>query len=112
MSAKRNAKIKVGITLVLFAIAVVGSMPASAQTTAAITGRVTDASGGIVPGAKITVRDVERGTVWPAETNSDGIYDLPRLPIGTYEIKVEKQGFKAATRSSIALEVNQVARLD
>ena len=45
-------------------------------------------------------------------TNSDGIYDLPQVPIGTYNIKVEHTGFQAAQQSNITLVFNQVARLD
>ena len=45
-------------------------------------------------------------------TNSDGIYDLPQVPIGTYNIKVEHTGFQAAQQSNITLVLNQVARLD
>ena len=55
--------------------------PASAQeVTAAITGRVTDPSGAIIPGAKVTATDQNRGTEWPTQTNADGFYNLRSLP--------------------------------
>lgn len=84
----------------------------SQQVTAAITGRVTDPSGALISGAKVTATDTERGTIWRTVTNSEGIYDLPRVPVGTYSIKVEQQGFQAATQSNITLVLNQVARVD
>ncbi len=82
------------------------------QVTAAITGRVTDPSGAVVVGAKVVATDIDRGTSWPAVTNADGIYNLPRLSIGAYNVKVEKQGFQAEQRSNVVLQLNDVARLD
>lgn len=77
-----------------------------------MTGLVTDSSGAAVPTAKVTATDVNRGTEWPTETNAEGVYAFPRIPAGTYNLRVEAEGFKAATRSNIVLEVNQRARVD
>ncbi len=82
------------------------------QVTAAITGRVTDPSGAAVTDAKVIATDKDRGTEWPTATNNEGVYNLPRLPIGTYSVKVEHAGFQTATVSSVVLELNAVARLD
>jgi hypothetical protein len=82
------------------------------QVTAAFTGKVTDSSGAPVPEARVTAIDTERGTQWPTVTNEEGAYNLPRVPVGTYNLKVEHDGFQTATQSHITLELNQVARLD
>ena len=82
------------------------------QVSAAITGRVTDPSGGAIAKARITATDTERGSVFSTVSNSEGIYDLPRIPVGTYTVKVEQQGFQAAQQSNVLLELNQTARLD
>lgn len=82
------------------------------QITAAITGKVTDASGAPIPNAKVTATDAQRDTVWPTETNADGVYNLPRLPVGTYNVRVADPGFATAVRSGILLVLNQTARLD
>jgi hypothetical protein len=82
------------------------------QVTAAVTGKVTDPTGAAVPGAKVTATDTERGTEWPTISNAEGIYNLPRLPVGTYNVKVESQGFQTAQQSNIRLQLNDVARLD
>ena len=89
------------------------TLPVHAQeVSAGLTGRVTDPSGGAVIGAVVTTRDRERGTSWSDTTNEDGIYAYPRIPGGTYSLKVEAAGFKTYTHSDIALEVNQRGRVD
>ncbi len=82
------------------------------QVAAAITGLVTDASGAAIVGAKITATDVERGETFPTQTDSSGFYNLPRVPVGTYNIKAEDTGFQSAQKSNVLLVLNQVARVD
>jgi Carboxypeptidase regulatory-like domain len=99
---------------VIFLISVFGlALNSQAQeVTAAFTGRVTDPSGSPIAGAKVTATDTQRGTQWPTVTNNDGNYSIPRIPVGTYTVRVENQGFQAAQQSNITLVLNQVARLD
>jgi hypothetical protein len=101
------------MTLVL-ATAFVMLEPAalSQQVTAVITGRVVDPSGAVMPGAKVIAKSVERGTEYTTETNAEGLYKLPLLPIGTYDLRVEMTGFQTAVRSGVVLELNQTARID
>jgi hypothetical protein len=80
--------------------------------TAAINGLVTDSSGAAVPSAKVTVQDLDRGTKWPTQANGEGYYNLPRLPIGNYEVRVEANGFQAAVQKSVQLVIDQVAKID
>jgi hypothetical protein len=82
------------------------------QVTAAITGKVTDPTGAVVAGAQISATDTERGAVLRTVTNDEGVYNLPRLPVGTYRVKVEKEGFQSAVQPPLTLQVNQTARLD
>ncbi len=82
------------------------------EVTAAITGRVADPSGASVANAGVTARDVDRGTMWKAQTNEEGVYNLPRLPVGNYEVRVEVAGFQTAIRPAFNLVLNQVARVD
>ena len=96
----------------LMACLMVSAIVWAQEVTAAITGKVTDPSGGAVANAKVSAADTERGTVWPAVTNSEGIYALPRVPVGTYTVKVESPGFQAAQQSNVTLVLNQVAKLD
>src|SRR5437667_1500522 len=103
-----------GRNLILGAIFIMAlGLPVHAQeVSAGLTGRVTDPSGGAVVGAVVTTRDQERGTSWAATTNEDGIYAYPRIPGGTYSLKVEAQGFKSYSHPNIVLEVNQRGRVD
>jgi len=84
----------------------------SQEVTAAINGQVTDPSGAAVSGAKVTVKDLDRGTVFPATTDSAGRYNLPRIPVGSYEVRVEDAGFQISVKSPVVLLLNQVAKLD
>src|SRR5215510_13134211 len=68
------------------------------QVTAAILGNVTDPNGAPVARAKVTARDEARGTIWTTETNTEGVFNLPRVPVGSYEVRVEVQGFRTAVR--------------
>ncbi|MGA7410554.1 MAG: carboxypeptidase-like regulatory domain-containing protein, partial [Bryobacteraceae bacterium] len=82
------------------------------KVTAAITGKVTDASGAAIAGAKVTANDLERGTTQQTVTNSDGDYNIPQVPVGTYTVRVENAGFQTAQQSNLTLVLNQVARID
>ena len=84
----------------------------SQQVTAAIQGQLMDPSGAPVPNATITAKDVDRATTFTSSTNAEGIYSLPRIPIGTYEIKAEAKGFQTAAHTAVTLEMNQIARID
>lgn len=82
------------------------------DVTASITGTVTDQTGAVIAGATVTAKDVARGTVWTATTNDQGVYSLLRVPVGTYDIRVESPGFQAAVQPGVTLVLNQTARLD
>src|SRR5260370_41228952 len=82
------------------------------EVSAGITGRVTEPSGSAIVGAAVTAKDQDRVTEWPTKTNEDGIYALPRIPIGTYSLKIKANGFKTSLQSSPTLEGNQRYRTD
>jgi Carboxypeptidase regulatory-like domain/TonB-dependent Receptor Plug Domain len=104
---------KVAVALFAIFTVIMGGMPLLAQeVTGGITGTVTDPSHAAVPGATVTATDTVRGTVWPTTTNSAGIYNLPRLPAGTYTVKATAAGFATATKPAFELQMNQVARVD
>src|SRR5947209_8766314 len=82
------------------------------ETTAAIVGTITDQRRAVLKGATVTVKDVDRGTVLTTETNASGAYNLPRVPVGIYEVTVAAAGFQTARQARIEVVLNQTARLD
>ena len=66
----------------------------------------------MAPRANVTVKDMDRGTVWKTETNPEGVYAFPRIPAGKYEVRIEAAGFRTAARRDIVLELNARARQD
>ena len=100
--------------ILLLVAGISGSLtPLSAQdVSAAIIGTVTDPSGAPINGAEVTASDADRGTAWTAKTNDSGVYNLPRVPVGNYTVKVTAKGFQTAVRPPFTLVLNQAARLD
>ena len=84
----------------------------SQEVTANIVGTVTDSSGAPIKGAAVTATDVDRGSVWNATTNEDGAYNILRLPIGTYTVKISSSGFENVEHAPFTLVLNQTARVD
>ncbi|HYM12632.1 MAG TPA: carboxypeptidase regulatory-like domain-containing protein [Bryobacterales bacterium] len=84
-----------------------------AQPTATIVGRVTDPSGAVISGAKVTARNADTGLERSTLTGVTGDYELPLLPItGSYSLSIEMQGFQAQEMTGIVLQVDQHARFD
>jgi hypothetical protein len=79
-----------------------------AQTdTGSISGVVTDASGAVIPQAKVTLRNSATGTERVISTNSRGVYSAPNIPPGTYTLTVTRSGFKTSVISNIGVELQR-----
>jgi len=83
-----------------------------AQTTAEITGLVTDTTNAVVPGATVTVVSAGRKTERQTISNAQGYYRLTSLEPGDYRVSVQSPGFRVAIRTGLKLDVNQSLRLD
>jgi hypothetical protein len=94
--------------LAFLAPAAVASAQSQANT-GAIEGTITDASGGVLPGVTVTLTATETGIVRNVVTNDKGLYRAPLLPIGTYDVKAELQGFKRFERTSVKVSVGETA---
>src|SRR5713226_2315094 len=104
-----------GLGLVCIALAVLlcsANVTMGQEVTATITGTATDPSGAAIAGAKVTAKSVERGITYTAETNESGLYRISQLPVGSYELKVEKTGFASLAYPAFVVTLNQVARID
>src|SRR5438046_2051301 len=77
-----------------------------------ILGTVTDASGAVVSGAKVTVRNVGTGLERSTQTSPDGSYSLPELPIGTYTVTATQSGFQTSVTKNVVVDVAAPRRVD
>jgi hypothetical protein len=109
IKASRGLTLLTFLAITLFVTA--GWLPGQ-EVTATITGQVTDPSGAAIPGATVTATDTVRGTVWPTETNPGGFYNLPRVPVGTYNLKVEAKGFQTYIQENLVLQLNDIDRIN
>src|SRR5438046_3062670 len=100
------------LLLCVFVVSSGQSLCAQLADRAEITGIVTDASGAAVPDAKVSIINQDTGAKIVVGTNSAGNYSTPPLPLGTYTIEVEKEGFKHATHPGIMLSGAQSFRQD
>jgi hypothetical protein len=87
------------------------SVAAAQEVTAGIFGVVQDSSSAVVPGAQIRLRNINTGREFSTSSDESGNFALPFVPIGTYEISAEAQGFKKATVSEVTLRVNENRRI-
>ena len=87
--------------------------PAIAQEIAGtITGSVQDPTGAQIPAAAVVARNVDTGIAYRATATEAGIYVLPLLPAGNYQISAETQGFKRFVRDGLSLAPDQRLRVD
>ena len=87
--------------------------PAFAQgPTGTILGTVKDASGGVVPEAKVTVQSTETGASRTDTSGQDGEFRFSGVPIGHYNLRIERDGFKTVTQAGLVLDVDQQLTLN
>lgn len=100
------------LSLATLLVAATASFLSAQAITGSITGVVTDSSGGLIPGAQVTVLNLGTNIQSKVTTDSTGNYTVPLLPRGDYRIEVSAQGFKRFVREGITLQVQQTARID
>ncbi|TAM84329.1 MAG: TonB-dependent receptor [Acidobacteria bacterium] len=95
-------------------LALVGSLPASAQTSmSTVRGAVTDQSGAVVPGAQVQLIDISTNlVVRTVSTNANGNYEIPFVKGGHYQITASHIGFDTYTETDIFLASNETKRVD
>src|SRR5438128_1568858 len=98
--------------LVLLAILMCWTIPASAQGVGAIGGTVMDSTGAVLPGATVTLASAQGTVGGSQETVSDarGAYQFLRLVPGTYSVKATMQGFRAVEQRNITVAADATAR--
>ena len=106
-----NLKNHAARVLLVLCLVMVGIVQAQTPT-GEITGTITDSSGAVVVDATVTLTNSATNAVRTAKSNGSGLFDLPALPPGTYNLNVGMQGFASQVRNNIELQVAQVARFD
>src|SRR5881227_830762 len=89
--------------LVLAAIAVMAQ-----ATTGTLRGTVTDANGGVVSGATVTVKNTATGSSTTATTNTEGTFEAAFLQPGEYSVTVEAPNFKRAVSTGVIVKIGVV----
>jgi outer membrane receptor protein involved in Fe transport len=101
----------VSTALIVLALAV----PAFGQSQAingTIEGTIVDAQGGVLPGVTVTVTNIDSGDKRSVITNESGLYRAPLLPLGTYRVSAELQGFRTYEQTGIVLTAGRTAVID
>ena len=89
-----------------------GAILLAQVTTGTISGTVTDSTGAVIPGAMITVRNIETGNSRNVSADARGHYSAQELTLGMYEIIAESSGFQSFVRSGIEMTVGRQAVVD
>src|SRR5690349_21206712 len=85
---------------------------AYAQTTTTLFGTVTDKTGAVVPGARVTAQHAGTNQTRSVDTNTQGEYRMDFMPIGAYSVEVSAAGFKKFVQKGVVLEINVPSRVD
>ena len=96
----------------LAAIALSSTVSTAQQTLGGITGSVSDAAGGVIPNATVTVVNEQTTRTLTAKTNASGEYSFVNLPIGTYTLTFEASGFDVQKTPHIAVQAERTASLN
>src|SRR6202051_1539793 len=101
------------LLILVMLLCFVATRPASAQSSyGTIVGIVTDASGALVPDAKVEATQTETNEKRTEATNDSGVYTLATVPAGTYVVSISKSGFDLFEARGINLTINTTVRVD
>lgn len=98
------------IRIIIVACAV--CVMAFAQILTSLTGRVQDASGGVLSGVRVVVKNAETGLTREARTGADGNFSVPALPVGRYEVRAEQERFRPSVQRNVVLAVGETLQLN
>jgi len=89
------------------------TLSVAAQTvTGSLVGHVEDAAGATVPGARVTVTEINRGTSREITTNEEGNYSIGSLDPGVYRIEITQANFKKLIQENVEVAINTTVRVD
>jgi Carboxypeptidase regulatory-like domain/TonB dependent receptor len=98
---------RISNTLLAIAFLLALASGAAAQSTATLQGVVTDQQSAVVPNARVTARSLSTAVERIAQTDSEGNYQIAAMPVGSYRVEVQAQGFQTQVLTALTLEVAQ-----
>ena len=103
---------RMSVVTVLAFLSLLCAVGTRAQETADIVGTVTDATGGVIPGASVTLTNKSTNISQTTQSGGDGNYGFALLQVGEYTVKVEAKGFQTFVASTVPLSAGDRARVD
>jgi hypothetical protein len=98
---------------IILAVLAISVVPAEAQVLyGGLVGTVIDQQGAVVPGARMTIVNMETSLTRETTTDAQGAYSFVNVLAGPYDVKVALQGFREAVRSRVPVTVGQISRVD
>src|SRR5262245_31062774 len=91
----------------LLLVAAFAASAAGQSTLGRLSGTVLDSSGGVLPGATITLTSEQTNQVQTAVSSETGAFVFAQVPVGTYKVEIGMQGFKSATFTKVSVAVGQ-----
>lgn len=83
-----------------------------AQATSSLRGKVADGTGAMIAGAVVTISNPDTGFMRQTTSDATGEYQFPQIAPGTYDLKIEQQGFRVGTQKGVVLQVNTPATVN
>ena len=102
----QHSKLFVFVTALLVLGWATPALQAQLTTTQTIEGLVTDATGAVIPGANVTMTNVDTGVTSSVQTNETGNYRFSYVPVGNYDVTCELDGFKTNAARGIRVETS------
>jgi hypothetical protein len=103
-----SIRVFLGVSLTVLAC----QNPSRAAVYGSVGGVVTDQSGSVIPGARLTLTSKAQGIPYKAITDSKGAYSFPSVPVGQYELAVGAAGFEPQGRTGMVVDLNSALRVD
>lgn len=107
-----ESKYRALTTLIVGMVLLLLPVTGRCQATGTLTGAVKDQSGAIVPNAAVRVTNEATRAIWSSVTTGAGLYTLPDLPPGNYDLSVSARGFKQFVQSGITVTVGSTTTVD
>ncbi len=112
VESSRKLTVSFAILVTLLFSLMAGAVAHAQVTGATVSGTITDPSGSVVAGAAISAKDSATGNTREVTTDSAGLFNIPNLTPGSYEIKVSAAGFATSVQSGVTLSVGQQLQLN